>query len=46
VLFDLTGSYRAAFIHGIGWNLLNMGIAFWLLRRSGFSSVPNRHSMA
>ena len=34
VIFDLTGSYRAAFIHGIGWNLLNMTIAFWLLRRS------------
>ena len=46
VLFDLTGSYRAAFIHGIGWNLLNMSIAFWLLRRSGFSSVPDRHRMA
>jgi MFS family permease len=46
VLFDLTGSYRAAFIHGLGWNLLNMSIAFWLLRRSGFSSVPDRHRMA
>ena len=22
-LFDLTGSYRAAFINGIAWNLLN-----------------------
>lgn len=30
-IFDLTGSYRAAFLHGIAWNLLNMGIAFWLL---------------
>jgi MFS family permease len=46
VLFDLTGSYRAAFIHGIGWNLLNMSIAFWLLRRAGFSSAPDRHRMA
>jgi MFS family permease len=46
VLFDLTGSYRAAFIHGIGWNLLNMSIAFWLLRRSAFSSDPKRHRMA
>ena len=34
VIFDLTGSYRAAFVHGIGWNLLNMTLAFWLLRRS------------
>ena len=30
-IFDLTGSYQAAFLHGIAWNLLNMGIAFWLL---------------
>jgi predicted MFS family arabinose efflux permease len=30
-IFDYTGSYRAAFLHGIGWNLLNMAIAFWLL---------------
>jgi MFS family permease len=27
-IFDLTGSYQAAFLHGIAWNLLNMGIAF------------------
>ena len=33
-IFDFTGSYRAAFINGIGWNLLNLTIAFWLLRRS------------
>jgi MFS family permease len=32
-IYDLTGSYRAAFINGIGWNLLNLTIAFWLLRR-------------
>jgi MFS family permease len=33
-IFDYTGSYRAAFINGIGWNLLNLSIAFWLLRAS------------
>ena len=33
-IFDLTGSYRAAFINGIGWNLLNLTIALWLLRRA------------
>jgi cyanate permease len=33
-IYDLTGSYRAAFINGIGWNLLNLTIAFWLLRRA------------
>ena len=32
-IFDLTGSYRAAFLNGIAWNLLNLSIAFWLLRR-------------
>jgi MFS family permease len=32
-IFDLTGSYQAAFINGIGWNLLNMSIAFWLLMK-------------
>ncbi len=34
VIFDLTGSYRAAFINGIAWNLLNMGIAAALLLRA------------
>ena len=33
-IFDLTGSYRAAFVNGIAWNLLNMTIAFWLLLRA------------
>jgi MFS family permease len=33
-IFDLTGSYRTAFINGIGWNLLNLTIAFFLLRKS------------
>ena len=30
-IFDLTGSYQAAFLNGVAWNLLNMVIAFWLL---------------
>ena len=30
-IYDLTGSYLAAFLNGIGWNLLNMSIVFWLL---------------
>ncbi len=33
-IFDLTGSYRAAMLNGIAWNLLNLAIAVWLLRRS------------
>ncbi len=32
-VFDLTGSYHAAFINGIGWNLLNLSIALFLLGR-------------
>ena len=32
-VFDLTGSYQAAFINGIGWNLLNVSIALWLYWR-------------
>jgi len=34
VIFDVTGSYRAAFMNGIAWNLLNLTIASWLLRRA------------
>jgi MFS family permease len=30
-IFDLTGSYQAAFVNGIVWNLLNLAIALWLL---------------
>jgi MFS family permease len=30
-IFDLTGSYQAAFVNGIIWNLLNLVVAFWLL---------------
>jgi MFS family permease len=30
-IFDLTGSYHAAFVNGIIWNLLNLGVALWLL---------------
>jgi MFS family permease len=34
-IFDLTGSYRAAFLNGLGWNLVNVSIMTWLLQRSG-----------
>ncbi len=33
-IFDLTGSYTAAFVNGIGWNLLNLTVAITLLRRT------------
>jgi MFS family permease len=35
VIFDLTGSYRAAFANGMLWNLLNASIVIWLIQRSG-----------
>jgi len=33
-IFDVTGSYRAAFLNGSAWNLVNVSIVAWLLRRS------------
>ena len=33
-IFDLTGSYKAAFVNGIVFNLLNVSIALFLLRRA------------
>ena len=36
-VFDLTGSYQAAFVNGIGWNLVNLsivGFLLWRLRRA------------
>ena len=34
-IFDLTGSYQAAFLNGLMWNFLNVSIAAWLLLRPG-----------
>ena len=41
-IFDLTGSYQAAFINGSAWNLANLAIVAWLLfiyqrRRTAFN---------
>ncbi|MGJ7612409.1 MULTISPECIES: MFS transporter [unclassified Variovorax] len=33
-VFDLTGSYHAAFLNGIAWNLLNLSIVAFLLFRT------------
>ena len=41
-IFDVTGSYRAAFLNGIGWNLLNLVIAgtlYWRQRQLPARSV-------
>jgi MFS family permease len=35
LVFDLTGSYRAAFLNGLAWNLVNVSIVVWLLARFG-----------
>jgi MFS family permease len=33
-IFDIAGSYQAAFLNGLAWNLLNVSIATWLLLRT------------
>jgi MFS family permease len=33
-IFDVFGSYHAAFLNGLAWNLVNFTIAAWLLMRS------------
>jgi MFS family permease len=48
-VFDLTGSYRAAFMNGIAWNVLNICIVVFLLYRvrsmprstGGWSGAPS-----
>jgi MFS family permease len=41
-IFDLTGSYQAAFLNGLAWNLVNVSIMTWLLlrTRSGMQLKP------
>nr|WP_277346447.1 MFS transporter [Sneathiella chungangensis] len=41
LIYDLTGSYQAAFINGIAWNMLNMGIMALLLWRTGERRTAN-----
>ena len=42
-IYDLTGSYAAAFLNGIGWNLVNLSIALWLLlNRQPLRGAPLR----
>jgi len=33
LVFDFAGSYRAAFVNGIAWNLVNLAIVGWLTLR-------------
>jgi MFS family permease len=39
-VFDLTGSYHAAFLNGIAWNLVNLTIALTLLSRTRWTGRP------
>ena len=42
-IFDITGSYHAAFLNGLAWNLLNLSIVGWLywrVRRQGAAGAP------
>jgi MFS family permease len=39
-IFDITGSYRAAFINGTAWNLLNVAIVVFLLWRARGGGRP------
>jgi MFS family permease len=41
-VFDWTGSYRAAFLNGIAWNLLNVGIVSFLLWHATRSTTAGR----
>ena len=46
VIFDWTGSYKAAFVNGIAFNLLNLGIVLYLLWRArGIVRVAARKSV-
>lgn len=34
VIYDMTGGYQFAIMNGIGWNMVNLAIALWLLFRA------------
>jgi hypothetical protein len=40
LVFDLTGSYQAAFLKGVLWNVLHAGIVLWLVMRLGRRLAP------
>jgi hypothetical protein len=45
-VFDWTGSYHAAFLNGIGWNLLNLSIVGFLLWRASTLGQVKRWPLA
>jgi MFS family permease len=46
VVFDLSGSYTAAFINGICWNCIHLALTAELLRRARQIALRNTHSPA
>ena len=44
VIFDLTGSYKAAFVNGIAFNVLNLSIVLYLLWRARSLTVKRAMS--
>lgn len=40
-IFDWTGSYTVAFVHGIGWNLVNISVILFLLARARGSDTDS-----
>ncbi len=45
-IFDVTGSYTAAFVNGVAWNLLNLAIAIMLLRTARRGRATRRTAQA
>ena len=45
VIYDWTGSYAAALVNGIAWNIVNMAIAFWLLQRKRRRALAPRRGL-
>jgi MFS family permease len=43
-VFDVTGSYDAAFVNGIAWNAVNLAIAFFLLYRTRLPGRRTAHA--
>ena len=39
-IYDWTGSYQVAFLNGIAWNMVNFGIAFFLLLHRLKADIP------
>ena len=46
IIHDVTGTYQAAFLNGIGWNLINGSLALFLLWRAKKYLLPSKNSAA